>query len=59
MSSSPVKNGSSSNSFPDDKSVKDEFDGLRRDLNMDMKTAENAWSSYETLRQKYTLEVTS
>ena len=37
--------------------IKDEFVQLGRDLNMDVSTSDAAWSSYEEIKQKYTLEV--
>ena len=39
--------------------IKDEFVQLGRDLNMDVSTSDAAWSSYEEIKQKYTLEVRS
>ena len=42
----------------DDKDkVKDEFVQLGRDLNMDTSTSNAAWSSYDAIKQNYTLEV--
>ena len=37
--------------------VRDEFDQLGRELNMDVSTLEASWSSYDAIRQNYTLEV--
>lgn len=37
--------------------VRDEFEQLGLELNMDSETQEEAWRSYESIRIKYTLEV--
>ena len=37
--------------------IKDEFDQLGRELNMDVTTSNAAWASYDAIRQNYTLEV--
>ena len=37
--------------------TKDEFVQLGRDLNMDVTTSDTAWSSYDAIKQNYTLEV--
>ncbi len=40
-----------------DIAIKNEFDNLCRELNMDTSTAETAWESYIEVKHKYTLEV--
>jgi hypothetical protein len=37
--------------------VKEEYDQLCRELNMDETTMESAWRSYTAIRHNYTLEV--
>ena len=37
--------------------IKDEFVQLGRDLSMDVSTSDEAWASYDAIKQKYTLEV--
>ena len=39
--------------------VRNDFDNLCRELNMDTSTAESAWDSYQEMKHKYTLEVTT
>ena len=45
------------NSAADMDDIKDEFDQLGRELNMDVTTSNAAWASYDAIRQNYTLEV--
>ena len=37
--------------------IKDEFVQLGRDLSMDVSTSDAAWTSYDAIKQNYTLEV--
>ena len=37
--------------------VRKKYIDLTLDLNLDTKTAEDAWKSYEIIKQSYTLEV--
>ena len=47
----------SSDSSPSLSFVRDEYDRLCRELNMDAETAEKAWKEYKEIRENYTLEV--
>ena len=52
-------NAGSDNGSSSSESVKDEYDQLCRELNMDESTMETAWKSYMAIRHNYTLEVSS
>lgn len=46
------------NSESDDECViKDQFEEIRSDLNLDQETAKNAWSKYQSIGSMYSLEV--
>ena len=59
VASSVSKEGNAGrkNSAADMDDIKDEFDQLGRELNMDVSTSNAAWASYDAIRQNYTLEV--
>ena len=47
----------SSNNREEDSDVREKFDSVCRELNMDGETAEEAWRSYEKIKTNYSLEV--
>lgn len=49
--------GSAGTPCPELALIRCQYDALCRELNMDTHTAEEAWQSYQQIRQHYTLEV--
>ncbi len=55
--SASKKGGDGDNNAGIDSFIRDDFDHLCRELNMDTATSESAWKSYIEIRQKFVLEV--
>jgi hypothetical protein len=49
----------SSSNREEDSDIRERFDSVCRELNMDEGTAEEAWRSYEKIKTNYSLEVCS
>ena len=57
MSSETEKKDTSDLQAEADNDIRNEYDLLCRELNMDIDTADAAWQSYVDTKHKYTLEV--